>query len=156
MIRCCPTVFTASDVAAMLAVLDAATPYLNHEMGRYYFKLSDTSASPFPDVFVADSGDGEAFARRDATEAVIALPHLHAYVVGLPDEPDDSDEYWVSHLDVDRGEIDAVYIGSVNALWHNVFRKDAAGRWRPVGDESSAIEVSAGGGFGPASALGAA
>jgi hypothetical protein len=137
----------------MLAALDAATPYLNGEMGRYYFKLSDTNAT-FPDVFVAEGDEGEAFARRAAAEAVTALPHLHAYVVGLPDEPGYSDEYGVSHLDVGRGEIDAVYIGSVNALWHNAFHKDAAGRWRPVGDESSAIEVSAGGGFEPESARG--
>ncbi|VTR99656.1 hypothetical protein [Tuwongella immobilis] len=103
MIRFCPTLFTASDVAAMLALLNAATPYLNREMGRYYVQLSDLNSGLFPDLFVAECGEGEAFARQAAAEAVIALPHLHAYVVGLPDDLDSSDEYCVSHLDVSRG-----------------------------------------------------
>lgn len=141
--RFCPTVFTASGVASMLASLDVVTPYLDREMGRYSVKLSDTNAT-YPDVFVAENDEGEAVARRAAAEAVIALPRLHTYVVGLPGKTGYSDKYWVGHLDVGRGEIDAVYIGSVNALWHNDFRKDAAGRWCPVGDESSVIELPAG------------
>jgi hypothetical protein len=142
MLRFFPPAFTPSDVTSMLALLDATAPYIDTEKGRAYFELADPKTSPFPPIFVAlRDGEDVLFARRAAAEAITVLPYLHAWVVGLPDDPDYSDEYWVSHLDVGHGEIDAVYIGSVNALWHNSFRKDPAGRWRPVGDNSSVVRV---------------
>lgn len=137
-----PPEFTPSDVASMLALLDATTPYLDVEKGHAYFELADSKTSPFPPIFVAlKSDENELSARRAAAEAITVLPYLHAWVVGQPVDPLYSDEYWVSHLDVDHGEIDVCYIGTVNALWHNLFRKDDAGRWRPLGDDSSVVEM---------------
>ncbi len=133
MIRVNPPTFTASDIASMLELLERMVPYIDAENRRAYFPVANSQNLSFPDIFVAlRDGEGESFARRTAVEGIAALPDLHAQVVDLPDDLNDSDEYAVSHLDIDHGEIDVVYVGSVNALWHNPFRQDSKGRWRLV------------------------
>lgn len=128
-----PPAITPSDVASMLALLGAATPYIDGERGRAYFKLGDPPADPFPDVFVALADGGEPAARQAAAEAVAALPELHAWVVGGQDDPDViPDEYVLSHLEVEPGRISVCYTPTVNALWRNEFLRDEAGRWRPA------------------------
>jgi hypothetical protein len=123
-------VITASDVAAMLALLDTTIPYLDVEKGRMYFGVGRQNDSTVLDIFVYLTGDeDELFARRAAAEAITALPDLHARVADLPDDPEFSDEHTLSHVNVDHGEIDVCYVGSVNATWHNPFRRDETGRW---------------------------
>ncbi len=67
---------------------------------------------------------------------------FHAWVTGHKDDPGAiCDDYALSHLDVSHGEIDVCYTPSVNATWRNTFRKDEAGRWQALGDDSSVVEV---------------
>ena len=142
MTRILPPEITPSDVTSMLTLLDATTPCLDIEKGRAYFELADPKTSPFPVIFVALKDENELSARRAAAEAITVLPYLHAWVLGQQDDPlDHSDQYWLSHLDVGHGEIDVCYVGTVNATWRNPFRKDDAGRWRPLGYDSSVVEM---------------
>jgi hypothetical protein len=144
MTRIFPPEFTPSDITSMLALLDATVPYIDIEMGRAYFQLARPgTGSPFPDIFVTlEFGENELFARRAAAEAIAVFSYLHAWVVNQPEGPlDESDEYCVSHLNVDNQEIDVCYIGSVNATWHNAFRKDESGHWRPLGCDSAVVKM---------------
>lgn len=139
MTRIFPPDITPSDIASMLALLDAATPYLDKERGWAYFELGDPKTSPFASIFVAlNDYTTASSARRAAAEAITLLPRLHACVVGHKNEPGEiCDVCALSHLDVSLGEIDVCYTPSVNATWRNTFRKDEAGRWRALGDDSS-------------------
>jgi hypothetical protein len=139
-----PPEITAADVTSMLALLEASTPYFDTDRGWAYFKLADPQTSYFPDIFVAlrDYGS-ESSARRAAAEAITVLPSLHGLIVGQKDEPGViSDDYALSHLNVEHGEIDVCYTPSVNATWRNPFRKDEVGRWRPLGDDSAVLDTS--------------